>query len=215
MAIDIHLPVGGAAKEAVAGLNEQLVKRLGAGVDFNGADTPHITLYLTVFECRHPPVPLPACVDRVKGAVAAVAAAWRTQCDLSVTNLYSQGSYAFANVTDGPCLQRLSDTVVNATYGLAQPNQTVPSWVAGLPEPERDEKTALVRRYGSPNVFGQFQPHVTVGWASDAGEVAEAIAGVKGWEGASFPATEVAMGSVGAHGTVLKGKDLASFPLGE
>jgi len=33
------------------------------------------------------------------------------------------------NVNNLPCLQYLSDVVVNATYMYIVPNQTVPSWV--------------------------------------------------------------------------------------
>jgi hypothetical protein len=34
-------------------------------------------------------------------------------------------------------------------------------------------------RYGSPNVFSQFQPHVSVGWSSDAAAVSIAVAALK------------------------------------
>jgi hypothetical protein len=45
-------------------------------------------------------------------------------------------------------LPRYSDLIVNATYQYAQPNQTAPSWVSTLPEPERSEKLKMIRQYG-------------------------------------------------------------------
>jgi len=115
------------------------------------------------------------------------------------------------NVSLTPCLQYYSDSIVNATYMYAQPNQTAPSWVSSLPEPERSEKIKDVALYGSPNVFNQFQPHVTVGWASDAAAVEAAVASMA--SGSVLPVVSgfssqlVAMGTVGPHGTVLQHKD--------
>ena len=54
--------------------------------------------------------------------------------------------------------------------------QPAPGWVNSLPEPERTEKLNDIKKYGSPNVFGQFAPHVTLAWDEDATKVAAAIA---------------------------------------
>lgn len=117
------------------------------------------------------------------------------------------------NVSVSACVRRYSDGVVNATYHLAAPNQSVPSWVYSLPEPERGEKIADIHTYGSPNVFDQFQAHVTIGWASNATVVAAAVAALDFEPGASFEADIVAIGTSGAHGTVLAGRDLARYNL--
>src|SRR5262249_19221860 len=79
-------------------------------------------------------------------------------CSITLTNATVQGAYGMWNVLDSECLQLMSDMVVEATYAFIVPNQTVPSWVYQLPEPERSEKIAYVQTYGSPNVFKQFQP---------------------------------------------------------
>ena len=50
------------------------------------------------------------------------------------------------------------------------------------------------------------QPHVTLAWSNDTEAVAAAVAALK--LDIDFPADTLAMGSVGDHGTVLKGKDL-------
>eukprot|EP00559_Dactyliosolen_fragilissimus_P009627 CAMPEP_0184867770 /NCGR_PEP_ID=MMETSP0580-20130426/27648_1 /TAXON_ID=1118495 /ORGANISM="Dactyliosolen fragilissimus" /LENGTH=322 /DNA_ID=CAMNT_0027368221 /DNA_START=25 /DNA_END=993 /DNA_ORIENTATION=- len=62
------------------------------------------------------------------------------------------------------CLQRLSDSIVNNTYTFYSKNDTLPDWVHNLPEPERSRKIRLFELYGSPNVFDEFVPHVTVGY---------------------------------------------------
>ena len=78
-------------------------------------------------------------------------------CHVSFGTPYAAGSYAMLNVSLDKCLQTYSDDVVLGTNSLSQPNQTVPSWVHSLPEPQRSIKTALVKQFGSPNVFSQFQ----------------------------------------------------------
>ena len=137
-------------------------------------------------------------------------------CEVSVGEPYAAGTYAMMNVTLEGCLQLYSDLIVNATYKLSAPNQTVPSWVRGLPEPERTDKIRDIEEYGSPNVFKQFQPHVSIGWSSNASAVAAAVAGLKEHfrnvsTSVSFLGEIVALGSVGPHGTVLQHADLAIF----
>ena len=61
-------------------------------------------------------------------------------------------------------------------YHLAVPNQTIPDWVQHLPEPERSEKIDFIRQYGSPNVFSQFQPHVTLACDDNATALSAAFA---------------------------------------
>lgn len=69
--------------------------------------------------------------------------------------------------------------------------------------------------YGSPNVFSQFQPHVTVGWAADPDAVGAAVTAMASSSVlpvvSGFSSQLVAMGTVGPHGTVLKGKDYGEW----
>ena len=65
-------------------------------------------------------------------------------------------------------------------------------------------------RYGSPNVFNQFAPHVSLAWSTDTEAIADAVKALN-VSTTVFAGEIVAMGSVGPHGTVLKGKDLARF----
>ena len=117
------------------------------------------------------------------------------------------------------CLQFMSDAVVNATYvivafsrsklrhplcmyHLAVPNQTIPDWVQHLPEPERSEKIAYIKQYGSPNVFTQFQPHVTLACDANATALSAAFAQkAPQVQGGWLPAA-VALGPTGPCGTV-------------
>ena len=209
---DIHLPVMGSAEVAVTTANEFLSVRFANEVNLTGADLPHVTLYLTEFTC--PRATDKECVNLVKHGISGVLEKLGTvsPCRSAVTNPYPSGSYAMLNVSHQRCLQYFSDTIVNATYMYAKPNQTVPGWVWALPEPERSRKVAFVKKYGSPNVFSEFDPHVTIGYGENATEVAAAV------EALDFDVTELtaqvlAIAGVGAHGTVLRGHELARFQI--
>ena len=70
----------------------------------------------------------------------------------------------------------------------------------------------MIAKYGSPNVFSQFQPHVSIGWSSNVSAVTDAVDALnKVWKSTSYVPNVLAMGSVGPHGTVLRGKDYKDF----
>lgn len=200
---DVHLPLLGAAKAAALAVNQKL-RLLHNEIDFGTKHTPHITLYLTEWQCRSD-----ALVSALRSAVVQLAT---QRCRVTLGRAYAAGKFAMLNVS-APCARVASDAVVNATHRLAAPNQSVPEWVYALPEPARSAKIADVRRFGSPNVFDQFRAHVSVGWASDESSVASAVAQLAYEPGATFRADVVAVGSTGAHGTVLRGRDIARFNL--
>jgi hypothetical protein len=165
--IDVHIPVSGEALTQVRNANKYLKSMLGqAGgeVDLTNRDTAHVTLYLTAWTCDSTQGALSdSCINRVAAAVASVLPriVAASPCDLSITTPFASGQYAMMNVDVTSCLQLFSDTIVNASYHLAQPNQPVPEWVEALSEPQRSEKIRLVKVYGSPNVFSQFEAHVS------------------------------------------------------
>ena len=71
-----------------------------------------------------------------------------------------------------------------------------------LPEPERSEKIAYIKQYGSPNVFTQFQPHVTLACDANATALSAAFAQkAPQVQGGWLPAA-VALGPTGPCGTV-------------
>ncbi len=185
-----------------------------AEIDLQNAATPHVTLYLTAFSCEdavalaeeagHSAPALP-CRERIAAAVAEITRAFG-QCEVSLTAPYAAGNFAMMNVSNSPCLQRASDMLVNATHRFSQPNQRAPDWVYALPEPLRSEKLRLVALYGSPNVFSQFDPHLSLAWGPDAASVAAAIEALPAAPPSVFVGEIVALGSVGPHGTVLQGQ---------
>ena len=108
-------------------------------------------------------------------------------------------------------LHRQSDTIVNASYTFAVPNQPIPAWVPSLPEPTRSEKIAMIKKYGSPNVFSQFQPHVTLAFdASTSSNLSSIFSSLPIKDGTTKPQL-VGLGTTGPDGTVLSNKDLAEF----
>ncbi|KAL7497653.1 hypothetical protein ACHAWT_005672 [Skeletonema menzelii] len=74
------------------------------------------------------------------------------------------GSFTMLNVKNTPCLKALSNAVVVPLESFVKRPVIVPSWVASLKEPERSAAIYRSRKYGSPNVFEGFTPHLTVGF---------------------------------------------------
>jgi hypothetical protein len=210
---DIHLPLSGPAEAAALAANDFLSTQMDNKIDFHTLHSPHITLYLTEWSCAQN-TSEHECKDPVVDALSSTLYGLASQlCNVSVGRPFVSGSYAMLNVTLTSCLQRYSDAVVNGTHQLALPNQTVPDWVYSLPEPTRSQKIHDVQVYGSPNVFDQFAPHVTIGWASNVTMVAAAVTAMGPSPPSTFVAATVALGVTGDHGTVLRGKDLAVFNL--
>eukprot|EP01133_Synstelium_polycarpum_P007285 gene7285-8467_t len=105
------------------------------------------------------------------------------------------------NIQLNECLQYMSDLVVNTTYQYIIPNQPIPDWVNELPEPLRDEKIAMIQKYGSPNCFSQFVPHITLAW--DSVDNLTAVFEQVNIPPATFISPSMGAGNVGPYGTVL------------
>jgi hypothetical protein len=104
---------------------------------------PHISLYLTAFR--------PDQKHNVIAAVQNVTENFHPQnCEVELesktTVVGSYGMWRVAN-SNVSCLQLLSDTIVKATVSFIVPDQPIPAWVKALPEPERGEKEAMIRKY--------------------------------------------------------------------
>ena len=74
------------------------------------------------------------------------------------------GAYTQWPVQPTDCLQILSDSIVDQLAKFFKQPPIIPDWVWTLPEPQRSRKLEMIQRYGSPNVYDQFQPHATVGF---------------------------------------------------
>lgn len=109
----------------------------------------HVTLYLT----QYPASAMPA----LKAAVAKATKACRT-IPLSVTGLErSASNWLFLKVDRTAALQRLADEITLAAEPLRSHDLTAPAWIHEYPA-----KLPAFERYGSPNVFMQFDPHLTL-----------------------------------------------------
>ena len=176
-----------------------------------GQEQPHVTLYLTKFRPEALQTELP---QRISKAVDSLITVCRPILGMEAVSV--QGTYGMWAVEDSGCLQFWSDTIVNATYDLAVKNQSIPSWVEALPEPARSEKIALIQKYGSPNVFAQFWPHVTLAYDTQDSATAFTAAFAALPLPAQLPSYEppvLGLGTVGIGGSVVRGKDLADFPI--
>ena len=115
-------------------------------------------------------------------------------------------------VDNNECLQFMSDSIVNATHMYIQQDQPVPSWVYNLTQPLQAEKIELVKVYGSPNVFSQFQPHVTLATDSKTPQQLFDVVSAMNISSCAFSTFMVGIGRTGPFGTVLRsGGDLADY----
>jgi len=214
--VDIHLPVLSNAYTQVLQANQLLNQQLNnTEINFQ-TSIPHVTLYLTSFTCpENDDNQDDDCITQLKNAVSGITYGLASEfCSLTLSDPFAAGTYLMLNVSLSSCLQRYSDTLVNTTYQLSQPNQTAPSWVHTLPEPERDEKLHDIALYGSPNVFNQFQPHVTIAWSSDTNAIKKAAAALT-FNPITYQSNVLGLGSVGNHGTVLRNDDYGLYNLTE
>lgn len=202
ISMDIHVRLDSNTQAMAVELSSGISSACpGNQISFSGSDSnaiPHITLYLTEF--------LTSAVENgtLAARLSSALAGWGGCNGIPLDVTYASGSYGLWNVTEVPeCLQQLSDTVVLATYGLAVPDQPVPSWVYGLDDPTAvAEKEEMMALYGSPNVFSQFDPHVTLAYDDDSADDLSLCLSSLGNTDTSFPATVVGLGEVGNFGTV-------------
>ncbi|MCL9783593.1 2'-5' RNA ligase family protein [Vibrio sp. S4M6] len=116
---------------------------------------PHITLYLT----EYPKDNLAA----IKSKVAQLASQLKP-FDITLGSIkQTKGNWLMLNVKNNQPLQHLADLVTVELAPLRATDPKLPSWVLDYPE-----KLASFKRYGSPNVFTNFDPHITLLPRSDA-----------------------------------------------
>ncbi|NKJ44769.1 2'-5' RNA ligase family protein [Novosphingobium sp. SG720] len=109
----------------------------------------HATLYLT----QYPASALP----RLKAAIARLARG-RQAIPLAVDGTERTATnWLFLRVNRTPALQRLADEVTLAAEPLRDHDLAPPAWMKDYPA-----KLPAFERYGSPNVFMQFDPHLTL-----------------------------------------------------
>lgn len=109
----------------------------------------HITLYLTDF---------PASAKERITQIAQQFAQTHQAFPISAHGVtVTKGHWAFVDVDQNAALQRLADEITLAMEPLRSPNPEMPNWVKAFPN-----KQSAFERYGSPNVFQNFAPHLTL-----------------------------------------------------
>jgi len=200
ISLDIHLQLDQPTFNLAVHYNQMVNKLAPHNQVFLGTESlPHITLYLTDFQDTQ--------VSNIQQSVENVFPLLQQEANNCLVNLNFinvTGQYGMWNVELNQCLQSLSDIIVNNTYQFITPNQTIPDWVYSLPEPLRSEKIAMIQKYGSPNVFSQFQPHVTLAW--DEVDNLVSVFNTINIQPTSFYSPAIGIGSVGPYGTVLDNK---------
>jgi len=163
--MNVHVKAGNVTALATK-LNHRLTKMCPKNAitfGHNGCCLPHNTLYLTEFQASVAKQNYRA----IGEAIAPVKDAFGPPCTTTLKEPRASGSYVLWDMVKQPCLQALSDLVVSQLRGLAVPDQPVPEWVDGLPEPVKTQKKTAVELFGSPNVFFQHGPHITIGYVDD------------------------------------------------
>jgi hypothetical protein len=109
----------------------------------------HCTLYMTRFaEDRQSDV-----LEKVKELAARV-----KEFSVKTTGLeLTSGNWFFLNLDRAGGLQALSDSVVQRLAPLRFPDEHVPDWAKPFPQ-----KVEYITTWGSPNVFAEFNPHLTL-----------------------------------------------------
>ncbi len=148
LSIDIYAIPSRPVVDAVEKASRDLAGR-GMTTFYAKGQAPHVTLYLTQY--------LADAAPRLKAAVAAAAKDCKA-VPLTVNGTERTASnWLFLHVERSPELQRLADLVTLAAEPLRDRTVTPLGWMSAYPA-----KLPAFERYGSPNVFMQFEPHLTL-----------------------------------------------------
>ncbi|WP_157222518.1 2'-5' RNA ligase family protein [Novosphingobium sp. AP12] len=148
LSIDIYAIPSPSIVHAVNEVSVDLAARGMATFHAKGQQA-HVTLYLT----QYPPSAAPA----LKAAVFKATKGCRS-FPLTVAGLERTSSnWLFLKVDRTAALQRLADKITLAAEPLRSQNLSAPSWIKDYPE-----KLPAFERYGSPNVFMEFDPHLSL-----------------------------------------------------
>lgn len=109
----------------------------------------HATLYLTDYP--------EGSQEAIKRAVKSIVEQQQAFAITAEGFKVSKSNWAFINLHLSNKLQRLSDEMTLALEPLRDQHAKVPTWVNSYPN-----KLTAFKRYGSPNVFQNFQPHLTL-----------------------------------------------------
>jgi len=203
-------------------------------IDFSSKHLPHITLFLSDFALEEEKeektnAPKINSTRREEFLQTVQQTIYRTAQLQTMRSFYAvlrpdpivNGLYAMWELSLSSSLQYLSNILVEATQPFVKPNQKIPEWIYDLPysSPHRKRKIDYIRRYGSPNVFEEFEPHLTVGYdevledVEDRSDILEALGGwdEKNGEECGWIMSWLGVGVVGDFGGVVLGKEEDSW----
>lgn len=207
-------------------------------IDFFSRHTPHITLFLSNFSLpqqqdtntntKNESRLLEEITSIVQQVVTANANSNHnlnssSMCQVSFARPMAAaaaqhvfGPYSMYAVPRSECLQKLSDDIVHALNPYITRPQPIPEWVYTLPLLQRWRKMYMIFKYGSPNVLGEYDPHVTVGYD----EATSVSCRTNVLREIPYPPlectallTHVAIAKVGIGGSVLQDGLVAAIPL--
>jgi hypothetical protein len=203
LGINVHLTFAPPLLSRVIAANANFSNE---SIRFPRPHIPHVTLYLSKF----PESSLPHLLDAIREA--AKTPAFTMPCVSNLSSAAVIGNYSMLQVAISSCLQYMSDMVVERTHHLALPNQTAPQWLLMLPEPLRSMKMDMLSRFGSPSVFAQFDPHITLACSASSAEVVLAIRALDGIRSPFIP-LQLQVSRSGVCGTVLSEQTMLSIDL--
>ena len=203
LGINVHLtfasPLLSYVTATNAGLHNETIR-------FPQPHTPHVTLYLSQFAVSS----LPDLIEVIAQTVTSPA--FSKSCSSKMLSAIVAGSYMMLPIAASRCLQSMSDILVMRVHHLALPNQTAPGWLLSLPEPQRSAKLSMLNLFGSPNVFSQYEPHVTLACSANVSELHRAARALDGIL-PPFNPLQVRVSKSGACGTALSNDTLLTIDL--
>jgi len=202
--LDVHLKLSADILKYVEGELSDEILKLAPHNDISFKTTiPHITLYLTEYVSANI-----SDVITTMDALIPNLAKKIGSCAIQFAKPFAQGEYYMWRTEVPDCMQEIADNITVELAKYRNVNQEVPDWVYTLPEPGRSERIELVHKYGSPNVFNYFDPHLTLAW-SDQDDLTKLDQLT--YPPFVFKVEEIGLGVVADHGTVVRGKDLAHW----
>ncbi len=191
VSIDIYAIPSRPVVEAVAQASEKLATR-GMKTFYAQGHAVHATLYLTQYPTSATP--------QLKAAIARLVKSGK-RFPLSVGGTERTASnWLFLKVQRSADLQRLADQVTLAAEPFRDHAVSPPGWMKDYPA-----KLPAFERYGSPNVFAQFEPHLTL----LANETNPGLSAYVAEAGQNQPGAEgqvegIGIGIVDANGQIVK-----------
>ena len=114
----------------------------------------HCTLYMTQYP--------QGSLEKIAAVVSEIASNTREFEVKSTGQEITAGSWFFLNLDRNRNLQTFSDTTVEKLAALRSPSNFIPDWAKSFPN-----KVEYISKYGSPNVYAEFNPHLTLLAQSD------------------------------------------------